>query len=432
MHLLKKLVIAILTFEARVVLWRFKPKIIAVVGSVGKTSAKDAIYTALKDSHYIRKNQKSMNSEVGAPLTILALDTAWNNPLLWLKNIIIGAFRVCARRYPEWLVLEVGADRPGDISSIARWLKPHMVVVTSLPDVPVHVEFFESPEALIQEDLSIITYMDPSGTLIINADETRSHDVVANAKVPVLTYGSSLHAAVHFQDVSVVYEEYDGITKPIGTSCTVSYEGSSVPLSVHGVLGITHMYPLVAAVAVGVACKQSFISVTTALATHEPPRGRMCLVDGKNGSTIIDDSYNASPVAVEKALDALIGLKTVGNKIAVLGDMLEIGSFTAAAHKQVGVQIAQGNLTYFVAIGVRMQYAAEAAIAAGMSPDKVVHVRTSEEAAAVTERLVKQNDIVLVKGSQGTRAERVVARIMAHPEDRKALLVRQEDVWMHR
>src|SRR3989338_6438454 len=140
-------VVLLLTAQARAVLRKYHPHIIAVTGSVGKTSTKDAIYTVLSSKFFVRKSEKSFNSDVGVPLTILGCKNAWNNPFLWAKNLLEGfALLILKNHYPKWLVLEVGADRPGDIRKLARWLKPDVVVITALPDVPVHVEFFDSPE----------------------------------------------------------------------------------------------------------------------------------------------------------------------------------------------------------------------------------------------------------------------------------------------
>jgi len=432
MKYLKQIIIAVLILEARLVLWRFKPKIIAVVGSVGKTSTKDAIYTALKDVFYIRKNQKSLNSEIGAPLTILGLENAWKSPLLWAKNIFLGILQLFKRTYPAWLVLEVGADHPGDIHRLARWLKPDVVVVTAMPDIPVHVEFFESPEALIAEDLAVISYMKKDGVLVINADEPRTPKVIEESKVKTITYGSAERADVRFDSQTIVYDTVGGVSVPTGVSCKVAYNGSTVPISLHGVLGVTHIYPVVAALATGLSQQVPFLSMTQALAQHQPPRGRMNIIEGKNGSTIIDDSYNASPVAVERALETLAVVDTQGNKIAILGDMLEIGSYTAAEHKRIGTYVVALGINYLVTIGLRSEYTAQTAIAAGMDPEHVFSVRTSEEAIDVINPILKQGDIVLVKGSQSIRAEKVVVAIMEHPEDRKQLLIRQETAWEHR
>ena len=129
---LKKIIVSILESEARLILKKYNPFIIAITGSVGKTSAKDAIYTVLAGSvSRVRKSEKSFNSEIGVPLTILGCDNAWSNPFLWLKNILNGLELILLRsNYPNCLVLEVGADHPGDIQKITKWLKPDVAVIT--------------------------------------------------------------------------------------------------------------------------------------------------------------------------------------------------------------------------------------------------------------------------------------------------------------
>src|SRR3990167_8511888 len=156
-NLFKKAVVYVITLEARAILRKYKPKIVAVTGSVGKTSTKDAIYAVLQKGAHVRKSEKSFNSEVGLPLTILGAPNAWSNPLRWLQNIIDGLFMlVFNAQYPEWLILEVGADRPGDITSLSKWLPVDIAVITLLPEMPVHVEFFDSPEAVIEEKASLL------------------------------------------------------------------------------------------------------------------------------------------------------------------------------------------------------------------------------------------------------------------------------------
>src|SRR3989338_10485905 len=121
----KKSVVLILTLEARLVLARYKPKIVAVTGSMGKTTTKDAVYAALAGSLHVRKSEKSFNSELGVPLTILGLENAWKNPLQWGINIMRGLWLIIRKlKYPEWLVVEVGADRPGGIRRLAKRLRP--------------------------------------------------------------------------------------------------------------------------------------------------------------------------------------------------------------------------------------------------------------------------------------------------------------------
>src|SRR5581483_3302861 len=174
MKSIRRLVAAILTLEAQLVLRKYKPKIIAVTGSVGKTRTKDAIFAALSDSLYIRKNDKSMNSDFGVPLAILGCQSAWHNPIKWIQNIVQGVqLLVQSDKYPDWLVLEVGADKPGDISSIAKWLQPDIAVITLVPEIPAHVEFFKSPEDVLREKRSLADHLKPGGMLILDGDDQR-------------------------------------------------------------------------------------------------------------------------------------------------------------------------------------------------------------------------------------------------------------------
>ncbi|MEK9177708.1 MAG: Mur ligase family protein, partial [Patescibacteria group bacterium] len=145
---MKKLVIWILTIESRLIIGKYKPFIVAITGSVGKTSTKDAIYCVLKNrERYARKSEKSMNSEIGLPLTIIGASNAWHSFSGWLRNIMLGAKMIINRvDYPNCLILEIGADHPGDIRKVARWLHPDIVVITRISKTPVHVEFFKSSE----------------------------------------------------------------------------------------------------------------------------------------------------------------------------------------------------------------------------------------------------------------------------------------------
>jgi len=149
----KSIVAVVLEFLARAVLRKYKPKIVAVTGSVGKTTTKDAIYTVLAENgRFVRKSEKSFNSEIGLPLTILGCANAWSNPFHWLVNFLKGLFLIIFRwTYPNILMLEIGADRPGDIERVTKWLKPNIAVLTRMGKVPVHVEYFSSPEAVRRE-----------------------------------------------------------------------------------------------------------------------------------------------------------------------------------------------------------------------------------------------------------------------------------------
>src|SRR3989344_4779348 len=256
-NLFKKLIIFIITLQARAVLRKYKPMLVAVTGSVGKTSAKDAIYAVLAKSARVRKSEKSFNSEIGLPLTILGVPNAWNNPFRWLQNIIDGVFiLVFNAQYPEWLVLEVGADRPGDITSLSKWLPVDIAVITLLPEMPVHVEFFDSPEAVIEEKAAIIDAIKPGGVLALFADDPRTLGLQHRLPAPdarIITFGFSSASDVRGEHVALLSEDGGSPARggPTGMTAEVSYNGTSVPLKVAGGRGAHAPVGALAAGAVG-------------------------------------------------------------------------------------------------------------------------------------------------------------------------------------
>jgi UDP-N-acetylmuramoyl-tripeptide--D-alanyl-D-alanine ligase len=189
--ILKSLIVRALTWEAKAVLLRHKPFIIGVTGNLGKTSTKDAIYTVMKDHFHVRRSEKSMNSEFGVPLTILGEKSAWNNPIKWLLVLARGFFVAFDKEYPTHLVLEIGADRPGDIKNIASWIKPDITVVTQFGQVPVHVEFFKNRDAVVEEKGYLVSALKDTGVFIFNKDDHDAEKLLS--KTSAQKVGISIH-----------------------------------------------------------------------------------------------------------------------------------------------------------------------------------------------------------------------------------------------
>lgn len=421
-----------LTWESKMVLKKYKPKIVTITGSVGKTSTKDAIYTVLSSTFPTRRSEKSFNSELGVPLTILGCPNAWSNPLLWIKNIVEGFLLfTLPHKYPEWLVLEVGADKPGDIENVSKWLKPDIAVITRFGDVPVHVEFFPSIEDLIHEKGFLATSLKPHGTFIYNYDDKRIRDfseIIQNQKI---SFGFDTSANVSASNEKFLYGKYDNseIQFPTGISSDVNYGGHVLPIELMGGLGRQHIYPMLAAFAVGVSVKIPHEKIVHVLKSHHSPKARMKLIPGEKDTLIIDDTYNSSPVAVDEALRTLSMTECAGRKIAMLGDMLELGQYSVDEHKRVGTLVAK-TADILVAVGVRSRATADAALDAGMAESNVLQFEKSPEAGKYIESIIKAGDIILVKGSQSIRMERIVKEIMRHPEHANKLLVRQDPQWL--
>jgi UDP-N-acetylmuramyl pentapeptide synthase len=437
-QLLKKIVVFLLILEAKAIIKKYRPRIIAITGSVGKTSTKDAIFQVVAPGTYARKSQKSFNSELGLPLTILGRPNAWNNPIGWLQNLIDGlSLIIFSTRYPKWLVLEVGADRPGDIQSVAKWLPVEVAVITRLPEVPVHVEFFSSPDEVVKEKAALIDALLPHGTLVVYGDDKRAPELIEKAKGKhIVTFGFAEGNDVRAADFTL--HKTEG-SMPLGMDAMVETKHGSIPLRVAGALGAHSILPALAAVAVGSVVGKSNLEIEGALKNYEPPQGRMHIVEGIKGTTIIDDTYNSSPAAVAAALDTLklIGKARketnlpAGRQVAVLGDMLELGRHSVEEHKKAGAY-AKGRVDILATVGFRARDIAEGALDAGMSEKKVLQYESSWKAGEEIAAMLKEGDVVLVKGSQSMRMERAVKELMAHPEQADKLLVRQDQEWQRR
>lgn len=427
MQLIKKIVTTIITWEARLLLARRKPKVIAVTGSVGKTTTKDAVYAALEKDVHVRKSAKSFNSDIGVPLTILGLENAWNNPLRWAANIAIGLWRTIAPNdYPAWLVLEVGADRPGDIRRIAKWLRPDIAIITGVPEIPVHVEYFSSPDEVLREKRALAEYLKPGGKLVLNGDDPRMREIQAQFRGASLTYGMAENNDFFASHEEVLYGE----RRPTGVRFRLNRSGVSMPVSIFGALGRPRVYAALAALAVGEIVGVDLVFSANALSQWAPPPGRVRILRGLRGTTIIDDTYNSSPSAALAALDTLAELKTEGRKIAVLGDMLELGKYSKEAHRNVGERAA-ACADVLITLGFRSRAMAEAALDAGMPDTNIGQYEQNEAERAGKELLagIREGDIILVKGSQGMRMEKTVYELMEDSAHASDLLVRWDPDW---
>lgn len=422
---LKSIVVTILTAEARLLLYRAKPKIIAVTGSVGKTSTKDAIYHVIRNKVRARKSEKSYNSDIGVPLSILGLDNAWQSPVLWFKNIIDGLLHALfPGNYPDVLVLEMGVDRPGDMKKLAAWVKPDIVVLTRLPEVPVHVEYFDSPEAVIAEKLSLIDALAIDGILIYNNDDERIRQATEEVRQASIGYSRYSQSAFMVMGDEVIYDN----GKPKGLRFDITHNNETANFSFSGAVGVGHLYNFAAAVAVADIFDIGLTEASTILSNFSPAPGRMRLIEGIKDTFIIDDTYNSSPVAMDRALSTLLEIKGSNRKIAVLGDMMELGRFSITEHERTGAQAFE-CCDILITVGVRARNIAEGALQSGMNEKNIFQYDESATAGKELQNLIEPGDIILIKGSQSIRMEKIVEEIMAEPQKAEEMLVRQGTTW---
>ncbi|HEV7121480.1 MAG TPA: UDP-N-acetylmuramoyl-tripeptide--D-alanyl-D-alanine ligase [Candidatus Paceibacterota bacterium] len=426
---LRSMFASLLALLARGVVRKYRPKIVMVTGSVGKTSTKDAVAAALAEQFFVRKSEKSYNSEFGMPFTILGAKNPWENPLAWLK--LFGEallLRFTPNVYPSVLVLEVGADRPGDIEKMLRIALPDAVVVTRLPEIPVHVEAYATPAAVREEEFYPAYALDAGMPLIMNAEDTFATSMSARLTARVISFGTSASATARITDAHLHIEG----GRVLGMQAVLHIGREECALEAPGVVGTPALYAPAAAIATATALGMSLKDACTGVAAYQPPPGRARILEGKGGAVLIDDSYNSSPAATEEALASLnlIADELKLRRIAVLGDMLELGRYSHEEHARIG-ELAAQRADVLVAVGIRARGIADAAKAAGMPVGNVRMYGTSEEAAGALKELAGAGDVVLIKGSQSIRTERIVEALLANPED-SALLVRQDSEWKKR
>lgn len=427
-NLFKQIVVYILTTEAKLLLKRHKPIIIAVTGNVGKTSMKDAIYTVLKKHVAARKSEKSFNSDIGVPLTVLGLPNAWNNPFLWAKNLVDGLFiALFSKEYPAYLILETGVDRPGDMKKLAEWIKPNIVVLTRFPEVPVHVEFFADPKAVIDEKMQLVRALKPEGVVIYNHDDQLIQAELQNIRQQAIGYSRYLPSQFVAKNDEIYYVD----DVPAGTQFEVVHFNETQTVKVAEVIGLQFVYTYTGALAVAMQCGVSLTDAAASLRDHQPSPGRMRIIKGLKGSVIIDDTYNASPAAVEQALLTMKEIKHAKRKIAVLGDMLELGRFSAREHERIG-ELVPSCVDVLFTLGIRSQKIAELALQHGLDESKIFQYDDVARAGRELQAMLAPGDVVLVKASQGIRAERVVEEVMQEAERAGELLVRQDTAWQER
>jgi len=431
----------ILAFFAKIIIKKYQPEIIGITGSVGKTSAKEAIYAVLSFSNNVRQNIKSYNNEIGLPLTIIGAETGGRSIWKWLK-VFYKTFKLLIFKdpaYPQILVLEMGADKLGDIEYLVNLAQPKIGVFTSVAETHLHA--FKDLKGVLKEKEKIVTFLNKENTAILNADDENVMSIKDKLKAKVLTYGFNETADIKAGELLFIGLEqdfcgtqYQWECKTWGTNFKVTSGGSAVPVFLPHSFGKQQAYAALAAIAIGLSYKMNLVDISEALRQYRPPKGRMNLIAGIKYTLIIDDTYNSSPHAAKAALEVMkmIELPEGRRKIAVLGDMLELGERSAEAHREIGLNVAEAGIEALITVGKESEETAIAAKEAGLRESQVMSFTDSQKAGIFVQNLIQSGDLILVKGSQGTRMENIVKEIMAEPQKAKELLVRQTGEWLNK
>jgi UDP-N-acetylmuramoyl-tripeptide--D-alanyl-D-alanine ligase len=406
-----------LSNQAKVVLKKYDPLVIGVTGSVGKSSTKEAIYAVLNQKFHTWRNVGNLNNELGVPLTILGHE----KPVGvggWLKFVLKNKLsNINIPNYPACLVLEIAADKKGDLKYLCDMIKPTIGVVTNVGES--HMEFFGNKKSIMIEKRTLIESLPKNGKAILNFDDELVMQMQKKSSAEVTSYGLKKGADIGASNIKI---------ELAGTNFKLIYNGSVVPIKIKPI-GYSFVMSALAAVSVGLSMGMNILEIVKGLSTWESLPGRMKLIAGENNIRIIDDTYNASPDSVINAIESMKLMQIKNRKVAILGSMWELGKATKAGHDKVGKRAGR----YFDKLLCVESYAElirKGALKAGMKDSNIMVFSNTNELLNNLDNILHENDVLLVKGSQSkNRLERVVKKLMIEKSKAPDLLVRQSDDW---
>lgn len=352
--------------------WRrqFNPRVIGITGSVGKTTTKELVAAVLSRRYNTLRSRGSYNNEIGLPLTLLQLTAAHQR-----------------------VVLEMGMYDVGEIAELAEIARPHVGVVTNVG--PVHLERAGSMARIAEAKAELVEALPANGTAILNYDDPLVRDMAERTQARVLYYGLSPRAHLWASGIQGMGLE--------GIRFQLHYEGETIHLRVP-LLGRHSVHTTLRAAAAGLTEGESWQEIVEGL-QRGSPQLRLVAVDGVNGSTLLDDTYNASPQSTLAALNLLDELD--GRKIAVLGDMLELGRYEQEGHRKVGLRVID-SVDILLTVGQLGRIIGQEALRWGL-PNSAVHMLAdNSQAIGLLKEIVKPGDVILVKGSRAMHMEEIV------------------------
>jgi UDP-N-acetylmuramoyl-tripeptide--D-alanyl-D-alanine ligase len=356
--------------------WRRKHGIpvVALTGSNGKTTTKEMIAACLETTFPVLKTKGNLNNLIGVPLTLLTLTE---------KERVA--------------VLEMGMNVPGEIRRLTEIAEPDVGLITNIQKV--HLEGLGSLERLKEEKGELFRRMRRDGTILVNQDDPRVMELANHYPGQKITFGTEHPAEVMAKEIRLGGEG--------GTSFTLILEGEA--MEIHLPLLGRHFVPdALSAVAIACLFGVEVQQIKEALENFQPFPMRMEVVRLKGGKTLINDAYNASPYSTELALETLAEAKGEGRAIAVLGDMLELGSFAKEAHEQIGKKVSELSIDFLIALGEEASTVVQSAIRHGLPMKSARMVENHSEAISLLREMIEDGDWILVKGSRRMAMEKIV------------------------
>ncbi len=355
---------------------KFNLPVVAVTGSTGKTTTKDMIASILSLKLSVLKTEGNFNNEVGVPLTL---------------------FRLSKKH--QVAVLELGMSALGEIERLTRISSPRMGVMTNVGEV--HLQYLGNVQRVARAKAELVYALGKDDVAILNMDDSYVRDMKKGIKARIITYGIRERAEVVAEGIENLGEG--------GMRFTLRIMEEGLPLHLR-YLGYHNIYNALAAAAATHALDMKKEIIREGLSQLQPLAGRMKIMKIR-GLTILDDTYNASPKSFIAAIETLRDLSPKGKKILVAGDMLELGKGASLSHKETGVYVAHSGIDTLITCGNLAGYIAQGAIGSGMEEERIITCRNKEEAGDRLSFLVKEGDIILIKGSRATGMEEIIEKL---------------------
>ena len=349
---------------------KFNVKTVAITGSNGKTTSKDMMAKVLSEKHRVIKSPRSFNTQIGVPLTLFNLSPE-----------------------VEVLVVELGASMLGEIETLTRISLPDIGVITNITSA--HLEFFESFENIIKAKFELLENMPENKTAVLNIDDESLLKRMQKEKRKVVTFGIDRKADFRAQDIS--FTDRGEVRFKLNGKFAVQLN----------LLGRHNVYNALAAFAVGDLLGVDAGRMAHALSDFTSPHMRMESVEFE-GIRVINDSYNANPASMENALNALGQIKNAGRKVALLGDMLELGEKSEALHRELGERVVESRIDLLITVGQLAKWIGQGAKEKGLENSSNKSFEHKAEAIEFLRENLKQGDLVLVKGSRRMKLEDLV------------------------
>ncbi|NLM12580.1 MAG: UDP-N-acetylmuramoyl-tripeptide--D-alanyl-D-alanine ligase [Epulopiscium sp.] len=355
----------------------FSIPVVAVTGSVGKTSTKDMIASVLSQHYMVLKTQGNYNNEIGVPLTIFQLN-----------------------KEHEAAVIEMGMNHFGEIHNLSKIAKPNIAVITNIG--VSHIENLGSQEGILQAKCEIFDYLKEDGIVVLNGDDHFLKTLKGKIPFEIVYFGLDAANQVYAKNIQSL-----GVQ---GTEADFVLDKEEVHIQIPSP-GKHMVYNALCAFAVGLKLNLTFEEIQKGILTYQSSKMRMDIFKTKKNVYIINDVYNASPHSMKAALNVLNEISDGRRKIAILGDMLEMGFYSEQAHKEVGEYAAKNKIDYLFCIGTEANHIAQGAINGGMDKSRVKTFLNQEILWNTLEHFIASEDTILIKASRGMHLEKTVEKI---------------------